>query len=181
MRNGMKANEIKNALYSGQLSLSESLRRTQELLTDSVCSEAFVWIRNELEGYADDAMLPEYRKIPCEVYVEYEHPIYGSRVEHADMQGVGEPNRKEFCTMYVAQGVEGIEAIVRRNVNEATRVLIKDGKCNMILGAVYSQGQINKAYQQTKISCMKRVLDAVRKQLMDILREQIQQSENKDL
>lgn len=173
----MKANEIKNALYSGQLSLSESLRCTQELLAESGDCEVLAWIKNELNGYASDAMLPEYRKIPCEVYVEYEHPIYGSRVIHADMQGVAEPNMAGFCTMYVTQEVEGIEAIVRRNNDEATRVLIKDEKRNIILGAVYSQGQINKAYQQTKISCMKGILDAVRKRLSDILREQIQQSE----
>ncbi|MCR5533524.1 MAG: hypothetical protein K6F10_06560 [Paludibacteraceae bacterium] len=169
----MKAREIKNALFSGQLSLSESLRCAQELLVEECDSEVLVWIKNELDGYASDAILPEYRKIPCEVYVEYEDPIYGSRVVHADVQGVSEKIKQELCTMYVAQGVRGIEAIICRKNDEAPRVLIKDGKLNIVLGAVYAQGQINKAYQQTKVSYMKGILDAVRKQLINILSAQI--------
>ena len=46
----MKANEIKNALYSGQLSLSESLRCTQELLEGRGDSEVLAWIKNEWDG-----------------------------------------------------------------------------------------------------------------------------------
>ena len=169
----MKANEIKNALYSGQLSLSESLRCTQELLEGRGDSEVLAWIKNEWDGYADDAILPEYRKILCEVYVEYEDPIYGTKIVSVDaneFEEIDEEEKLHLYRMHIGYGIEQLEKrLLNKESGDITKTL-KGEKYNVLKGKVANTGgMMVRAYQQAELSCLKSIISFVRQRLLDVL------------
>ena len=169
----MKENEIRHALNSGQLSLSESLRCMQELLVGSGDSEVLAWIKHELDGYADDAILPEYREIPCEVYVEYEDPLYGTKIVSVDANEFEEIDKEEKLHLYRMYIGSGIKQLENRQLNkesgEITKIL-KGEKYNVLKGRVANTGgMMVKAYQQAELSCIKSIISSVRKRLLDVL------------
>lgn len=99
-----------------------------------------LWIENELNGYSDKFIVPDYRKLPCEVKARIQN-LYSGIVE--DIVLTGKPmedleamlNNKlglSVYKMYLCQGVESMEQQVADH-NDGDIIMIFDGPLSLEL------------------------------------------------
>ena len=170
----MSANEILDKLIGGQIKLSQALLYTKVLMADSTCSAQVTWVRNECDGYESRLDVPEYRRIPCQLYAHSSVAFVGEHTKPADAYGLDEVYQKEcglsLYTMYVTEGVESLEEFMNGSTDGTVSMSLPDN-----LNKAFRESNTNpsvailQVYQQAPISYITGLLTSVKNELINIL------------
>lgn len=145
-----------------------------------------LWIENELNGYSDKFIVPDYRKLPCEVKARIQN-LYSGIVE--DIVLTGKPmedleamlNNKlglSVYKMYLCQGVESMEQQVADH-NDGDIIMIFDGPPSLELKSLLRPNE--RAYnfktmyvfQTSPVAYLKNTLSVIKNRLLSILKDHL--------
>lgn len=154
----MAKSKIIKDLANGEVNLYTALKRTKVLLQDLNNDEILKWVNYEIEGYPDDANLPDYRIVPGQLYGSY---IKGSMTRYMTYKNVPLPlgkmkeeDKRLFSTVSISSGVETIKEMVKDDTKISTPIppdlfayiALSNNDPYMILSSAYvkaSKPQIN--------------------------------------
>lgn len=112
----MAKSQIIKDLANGVVDTHTALKRTKVLLQELDNAELLQWINCEIEGYPDEAVVPEYRKICGQLYGYY---FKGSMISNTKYNHVPIPlgnlpdtMKNQILTTEITQGVESLKGMV---------------------------------------------------------------------
>lgn len=187
----MSINDLYIGLVTNKLSLSECLALA------SVCvplnSEERLWVDAELNGYNNKTVVPDYRKLSCEVKARIQN-LYSGIVEDIDL--IGKPiedleamlNDKlglSVYKMYLCQGVESMEQQVVDH-NDGDIIMKFDGPPGLELKSLLRPNeraysfQTLYVFQTTPTAYLKTALSVIKNFLLSILKKHLSQENKRD-
>lgn len=187
----MSINDLYLGLVTNKFSLSEGLGLVSVYVP--LTSEERLWVDAELNGYIDKTIVPDYRKLPCEVKARIQN-LYSGIVEDIDL--VGQPmedletmlNSKlglSVYKLYVCQGVESIEQSIKDH-NDGDIIMKFEGAPSSELKSLLSPNE--RAYnfktlyvfQATPVAYLKNALSIIKNRLLKIMQNHFAQEGEKD-
>lgn len=98
------------------ITLSQALTRAK-LIAYKIDNEDFkLWIDNELNGYSNTNLLPQYRKISCELQAVINVPFVGTRAIPIDVTSLDKwfEGSFSFYELNVIQSVSTLEENIKK-------------------------------------------------------------------
>ena len=140
------------------------------------------WLTNECNGYNGKLSLPDYRKIPCQIYAESQAPYIGTRVEPVHARELDESCIKtsgaSLYTMYLVQGIESIEALSEEGNKGVVTMTFPDGIEKMFMSALSTDGTcVSRVYQQASASYIPHVVASAKNEFISRLLDLTQDKE----
>jgi len=162
--------EIINILSSDKGKLSDALIKTKVLLHQIGHKELVGWVNNELNGYANRDLVPEYRIVPAQVLVNasnlaYEvtsHPIPLGHLNKKHRESI-ESSKMDESLAVLEQFVEDKSGHLQAHIQMETYGILGKGLSNG-----YS---ISRAWSEISFTSVTQILIQVRSRLLDFLLE----------
>lgn len=107
-----KAQEIIEILGSERVNIENALIKAQILASDVGNDELAQWVKNELLGYPDRAVLPEYRILVQTVEGDVSNGVYRHRSVGLPMQHLNDGGRNSLRRRYVREGIAEVQTWV---------------------------------------------------------------------
>lgn len=187
----MSINDLYFGLVTNKFSLSEGLALVSVYVPLS--SEERLWVNAELNGYNDKTIVPDYRKLSCEVKARIQN-LYSGVVEDIDL--VGKPiedleamlNSKlglSVYKLYVCQGVESIEQLVK-NHNDGDIIMKFEGAPSSELKSLLSSNErvfnfkTIYVFQTAPVAYLMNALSVIKNRLFKIMQSHLAQEGEKD-
>jgi len=162
--------ELITALSSPQPSLIDALVKTKVLLHQLGRKDLVEWVNNEINGYSDDAPLPEYRVLDAQVkgnvtnnaYSYTDHPLPTMHLEKAQ--------RERLEKLEMRDSIAVLEGLAKNEKQGLQRPLpIEYGALfNKALSGGY---KVQQAWCDIGIGRMAQIVAQVRSKLLDFLLE----------
>ena len=170
----MTPNEILDKLISGQVKLSQAMHLARIMLLQKGNPDMVEWLTNECNGYNGKLSLPDYRKIPCQIYAESQAPYIGTRVEPVNARELDESCIKtsgaSLYTMYLVQGIESIETLSEDGKKGIVTMTFSDKIEKMFMSALSPNGTcVSRVYQQASASYIPHVIASVKNEFINRL------------
>jgi len=164
------ADEIVEILSSSDGILSEALIKTKVLLHQIGHKELVSWVNKELNGYADNDELPEYRVVDAQVLVNasnvaYQvtsHPVPLGHLDK-DYRSTLEKGRMPQSLAVIEQFAEGSDGTLQSSIPMEANGLLGKGLANGY--------QIQRAWCEIQITSVANILMQVRSRLLDFVLE----------
>jgi hypothetical protein len=161
--------EIIGLLSQERSSLSEVLLKTKVLLHDIGKKELIAWINMELNGYPQDAELPDYRIIPWQVRANSMNIAYIANDHAVPIQHLKEKQRRKLEiaemreALAVLQELAASQGPLRRSLPVEASGILSEG-----LASGYV---IQEAWCQASPHSISNILAQIRSRLLDFLLE----------
>lgn len=166
----MLIDEIIDILSDESKSLSEALLKTQVLLHKVGKKELAEWVRQELNGYPQEADLPEYRMLHANVLANFRNMDYRYASQPIPIMHLSEEAQKNLQTMTFRQALSVIEDMATKDKGDVIRVLPPE--YSSMLDEGLSNGyHIERAWCQTPVHDVKGILTRIRSRLLDFILE----------
>lgn len=125
----MAKSKIIKELANGTIDTQTALKRAKVLLQELDNDDVLRWINYEIEGYATDLDVPEYRKIGGQLYGSY---FKGSMVSHMKYTHVPLPlgkmpteSKQALLVTDITQGIETLKRMVTESEQSETKTLAR--------------------------------------------------------
>lgn len=125
----MAKSEIIKELANGTIDTQTALKRAKVLLQELDNDDVLRWINYEIEGYATDLDVPEYRKIGGQLYGSY---FKGSMMSHMKYTHVPLPlgkmpteSKQALLVTDITQGIETLKRMVTESEQSETKTLAR--------------------------------------------------------
>lgn len=125
----MAKSKIIKELANGTIDTQTALKRAKVLLQELDNEDVLRWINYEIEGYATDLDVPEYRKIGGQLYGSY---FKGSMMSHMKYTHVPLPlgkmpteSKQALLVTDITQGIETLKRMVTESEQSETKTLAR--------------------------------------------------------
>lgn len=125
----MAKSKIIKELANGTIDTQTALKRAKVLLQELDNDDVLRWINYEIEGYATDLDVPEYRKIGGQLYGSY---FKGSMMSHMKYTHVPLPlgkmpteSKQALLVTDITQGIETLKRMVTESEQSETKTLAR--------------------------------------------------------
>ncbi len=187
----MSINDLYIGLVTNKYSLSECLALTDVYVP--LTSEERLWVDSELNGYSDKFIVPDYRKLPCEVKARIQN-LYSGIVEDIDLFGKPMEDLEAMLNgklglsvykMYLCQGVESMEQQVLDH-NDGDIIMIFDGPPGMTLKNLIRPNERTYnfktlyVFQTTPTAYLKNTLSVIKNRMLSILKNHLVREGERD-
>lgn len=180
----MSINDLCLGLVTNKYSLSECLALAD--VYAPLTSEERLWVDSELNGYSDKFIVPDYRKLSCEVKARIQN-LYSGIVEDIDLTGKPMEELEAMLNnklglsvykMYLCQGVESMEQQVADH-NDGDIIMKFEGSPSLELKSLLRPNE--RAYnfktlyvfQTTPTAYLKNSLSVIKNRLLSILKNHL--------
>jgi hypothetical protein len=168
-------NALINDIASGKIDLKTAMTKAK-IISHRLKNDTFQnWIKKELEGYQNNADLPDYRKIYGEITMVVTRPYMGEEHIKFDTSGFKD---KEFSkvvnTYYAVDSISTIESNLRNLSSHTLTVLLPSSLIPEITSHYRNHLQkhgasILKAYRTMSRAHYENILDQTKQKLLDTL------------
>lgn len=162
---------IKDLVYDS-ISLSQGLTRAK-LIAYKISNDTFKdWIYNELNGYSNPEILPDYRIIPCDLYGKINVPFQGTREIPIEATALDEWLNGKLYKMNVLQSVSTIEEGINHAKGKG-----QFGYENLTQGFVQkiremtNSPELMEVHRRIQYSQMNHIINLTKQKLIDTLLE----------
>ena len=167
----MLLDEIITLLGSETGSLTDAMLKTKILLHRIGQKDLAGWVNNELNGYPNDAALPEYRVLPSHVLANFENIVRRYSSHPIPISHLTREEQETLTRTRIGQSLPVLEQLISSS-NEGTLCKPVPMEMNRLLGK-----QLDKSFQITHAWCaisthdVKGICTQVRSRLLDFLLE----------
>lgn len=141
------------------VSTSQLLRKAKIAAVKLGLKDFLIWINFELDGYANDAILPSYRTVPVELKAF--NPFRGwLPVRFQDVE-----TQNTLSSREVLQPLGELETLVKSGNNEDLRMTLSPEAYNAISKAISFDGEIVTFVSSTSVEG---ILNAVKNKVLDV-------------
>lgn len=176
----MDAKELISDLILEKITVSQALRLTQLHFSDSLSKESKQWISDEIDGYKNSLVLPDYRQLDCDLKLEVYDSMYNRIIKtlntthinsYLEKNGVANssPNK-----MKVSQNIESIE---KTQVKESgnIKIIFNDEIKAMVLEWYNHSSYIEfgKLFQECPSANINVILAKVKNILISLLKNEV--------
>ena len=127
----MAKSQIIKDLANGTADIQTALKRTKVLLQELNNDKLLQWVNYEIEGYPENADIPDYRIIGGQVYGTYFKGSIATHVQYnhvpISLGNLPDEIKNDILTIKITQGIEALNAMViesRRKENGGLTRLI---------------------------------------------------------
>lgn len=127
----MAKSQIIKDLANGTADIQTALKRTKVLLQELNNDKLLQWVNYEIEGYPENADIPDYRIISGQVYGTYFKGSIATHVQYnhvpISLGNLPDEIKNDILTIKITQGIEALNAMViesRRKENGGLTRLI---------------------------------------------------------
>lgn len=127
----MAKSQIIKDLANGTADIQTALKRTKVLLQELNNDKLLQWVNYEIEGYPENADIPDYRMIGGQVYGTYFKGSIATHVQYnhvpISLGNLPDEIKNDILTIKITQGIEALNAMViesRRKENGGLTRLI---------------------------------------------------------
>jgi AbiTii len=165
----MLLDDIITILGNEQSHLTDALLKTKILLHQIGQKDLARWVDNELNGYPDGSIVPEYRIVPSQVLANFSNVVL-RYTRHPIPIGHLKPKERETLTKtHMRQSLSVLEQLVSSAGNEQLRRTIPL-ELNKVLGVqLDSSFHIEHAWCTISSHDVKRICTKVRSRLLDFI------------
>ena len=162
--------ELIAALSSSQPSLIDALVKTKVLLHQLGRKDLVEWVNNEINGYTDDAPLPEYRVLGAQVKGNITNDAYSYTDHPLPTMHLDKAQRERLEKIEMRDSVAVLESLAKREKQGLQRPLpVEYGSLfNKALTGGY---KVQQAWCAIGIGRMAQIVAQVRSKLLDFLLE----------
>lgn len=163
--------ELKIAVTKDETSLSEALLRCK-LLADNIKSDELLkWIHNELNGYGTKDVIPDYRKLSCNLKGDIiRTDISGTQKGTGMMLPKGSGEMAEMLSAVSCRdSVAALEDIVSNKSSSMVRYELSADVLPYLTSLCANDFNVYSAYLETSKGQIKQILITVRSKLLDFL------------
>lgn len=162
--------DIINELSSPQPSLIDALVKTKVLLHRLGRKDLAEWVNNEINGYPDDAFLPDYRIVPAQVKGNITNGAYSYSDHPLPTMHLTEKQRRGLEELEMRDSVAVLEGLAKQDKQGLQRPLPIE------YGALFSKAlkggyKVQQAWCDIGIGRFSQVVVQVRSKLLDFLLE----------
>lgn len=161
--------EVINLLSDEKNSLSTALLKTKVLLHQIGKKELADWVNNELNGYSDNASIPEYRLLQSQVLVNASNGAYEAAGHPIPLAHLTSDQKKELEIIKMTKSISVLEEMASDTENNFLIGNIPM-EANSFLGQSLANGfKIERAWCQTSSHNLKGIFTQVRSRLLDFI------------
>jgi hypothetical protein len=166
----MRLDDLITALSDERESLSGILLKTKVFLHQIGKKDLADWAKHELNGYADAASLPEYRRLPAQVKAAVTSVAWRYSSHPLPTSHLPDEIRDRFIDGAITQSISVIEAWTDGEGESIQRAIPME--LNGLLGKKLAPGvHVEQAWAETPLADVKNILAQVRSRLLDFLLE----------
>lgn len=160
--------EIIELLSSTDGSLTDALLKTKVLLNSLGQADLNAWVNNELNGYTEDQVLPNYRIVPAVVLANLSGIGFTADAHPLPIAHLDKKQRENIETARMYQSLAVLEKYTLED--NGTLVIQIPLEANGILGKKLSRGTvIQRAWSQIQTSSIVQIVTEVRSRLLDFV------------
>jgi hypothetical protein len=160
--------EIIEALSSQTGSLTDALLKTKVLLHKIGHQDLVDWVNNELNGYPDDANLPEYRILPAQVLVNAANMAYQVTSHPIPLGHLTKEQKQSLETARMRESLAVLEKLVEKPGGDLQAAIPMEA--NGLLGRGLANGYvIQRAWCQIGHASVAHIFVQVRSRLLDFV------------
>lgn len=164
--------ELIKDLVNDSITLSQGLTKAK-LIAYKIENDTFKdWIFNELNGYSNPDILPEYRIIPCDLYSKINVPYQGTRKIPVEASALDKWLNGKLYKMNVLQSVSTIEDGIKEAKGQG-----QFGYENLPQGFVQkiremtNSPEIMEVHRRIQYSQLNSIINLIKQKLIDTLLE----------
>lgn len=182
----MEAKEIISELILGKITVSQALQLTLLYYETFLSKESKAWITDEINGYKNSSLVPEYRLLDCTLKLEVYDTFSNLHLETLDTSNINSYLEKDGYESYspnkmrISQNIESIEKTQAKESSNISMCL-KDGLKRMVLDCYqYSPNlRFGRLYQECPSEYINVVIAKVKAKLFSILQSEVLKNEVK--
>lgn len=163
---------IKDISYD-KISLNQALTRAKLIAYKIDNGEFISWINNELNGYDDSSLVPEYREFYCDIFAKVESPYYGSRLTPIDLTEINKQVDVNLYSYTHRSGILNIEQnlIEARNANEQYGYVDFSIEIVKNVRDIFQNNDISAVRRRIQFGNLNNILNVAKQKLLDTLLE----------
>lgn len=166
----MLLDDIITALSDERESLSGILLKTKVFLHQIGKKDLAGWANHELNGYPDDASLPDYRRLPSHVKANVVSIAWRYSSHPLPTAHLPDDIKERFLSGTITKPISVIEDWCAKDTGSIQRPIPME--LNGLLGEKLEDGvHVEQAWSETPLSDVKNILAQVRSRLLDFLLE----------
>lgn len=182
----MEAKEIISELILGKITVSQALQLTLLYYETFLSKESKEWITDEINGYKNSSLVPEYRQLDCILKIEVYDAFSNCHIKTLDTSninsflekggyGASSPNK-----MRISQNIESIEKTLAKESSNIS-LCLNDGLKKMVLDCYkYSPNlRFGRLYQECPSEYINVVIAKVKAKLLSVLQNEVLKNEAK--
>lgn len=176
----MEIENIISELVFEKIKVSQALQLVSLNFGDFLSKESKQWIFDEIDGYNNPLLVPEYRQLDCTLKVEIYDEFSKLHIETLDVSriniyleeaglGNSSPNK-----MRISQNFESIEKLYKSESGNIT-MFLNDGLKKMILQwyKYPSYLKFGRIYQECPSECINVLISKVKMKLLHVLQTEV--------
>lgn len=161
--------EIQEAATGSITPLVDLLRKCRILAARLKHEPLEVWVRLELNGYPQDAELPAYRKVPCDVLCSLINAAWRANSMVVPESVFPDKDRSNLTEVSLYQGVAELEELV--NSKGELAIAIDPAYAAHHFGKAFPQFNVTGAWRSISPVSLKGVVETIRSKVLDFALE----------
>jgi len=147
-------------------SLTDALLKTKVLMHRIGHKELAGWVNDELNGYASDRPVPDYRTISTRLHGNVSNLAWRHTGTQLPTMHLSKEVRERFCVEKLRQSIQVLEQL-SKSKNSLSRPIAPEWYYKLAKGAIESSFNIDSAWVQFEPTQIVNVLIEVRSRLLD--------------
>lgn len=164
--------EIQNGAVDGSTDLETLLRKCRILASRLQNDELKSWVQSELDGYANNAIVPEYRIIHCNALGNFSG-YFGSGLKNAPIPEscIPEKHRDELTIMKLREGIGALKALSGDSVPSMLQIDWPADAYRLFGTQIYANMNLMQAWLVVPKTAVIGILSTVRNRILNFVLE----------
>ena len=164
--------EIQNSAVDSKSDLPSLLRKCRILAARLKNEEFKNWVTYELDGYPNETLLPNYRKMSAQSFGHFNGP-FGSGLRNAPipMMCIPKEFREFVSTVKLFQGVSSLQNLICKEDHDSLQEQWPADLIALVARRIYEKQNLAQAWKDVPASFIVGILDTVRNRILNFVLE----------